>query len=149
MSEGERPGGGPRPVAGDDGAAIVASLDRPEAFAEIFDSHYESVRSYVSRRVGVQAGEEIVAETFARAFSARARYGASRPDARPWLLGIATNLLRRHWRSERRSLEVGAAREEAAAPWVVPEPPPMSWPRGWRPCPPDSATSCCCTPSPS
>jgi RNA polymerase sigma factor (sigma-70 family) len=31
-----------------------------------------------------------------------------RPDARPWLLGIAANLLRRHWRTERRRLEAYA-----------------------------------------
>src|SRR6184192_2681427 len=36
------------------------------------------------------------------------RNDANRADARPWLLGIAANLLRRHWRSERRRLDAYA-----------------------------------------
>lgn len=112
---------GPRPVAGDDGAAIAASLDSPEAFAEVFDRHYDAVRAYVARRVGSQAGEEIVAETFARAFGARERFEVSRADALPWLLGIATNLLRRHWRTERRHLEIGVI-QMVAPSGETPEP---------------------------
>src|SRR5204862_6813178 len=36
------------------------------------------------------------------------RYDATREAARAWLLGIAANLLRRHWRSERRRLDAYA-----------------------------------------
>ena len=41
-------------------------------------------------------------ETFLRAFAQRAGYDVSRRDARPWLYGISTNLLRKHARSEER-----------------------------------------------
>ena len=38
------------------------------------------------------------------AFQRRHRYDTSRPDARPWLYGIATNLVGGHRRAERRRL---------------------------------------------
>jgi RNA polymerase sigma-70 factor (ECF subfamily) len=52
--------------------------------------------------VGAALAEEVAAEAFARAFAARKRYDTAHPDALPSLLGIATNLMRRHWRAERR-----------------------------------------------
>jgi RNA polymerase sigma-70 factor (ECF subfamily) len=41
-----------------------------------------------------------VAEVFLTAFRQRHRYLPSQPDARPWLYGIATNLIGRHRRAE-------------------------------------------------
>jgi RNA polymerase sigma factor (sigma-70 family) len=79
-------------------------LRRPHEFATVFERHFAAVHAYVQRRVGVDLADEVAAETFARAFDRRRRYDLSRPDARPWLLGIATNILRRHWRGERRRL---------------------------------------------
>jgi RNA polymerase sigma factor (sigma-70 family) len=87
-----------------DAQAIGASLAEPELFALLFDRHFASVHAYAQRRVGPDLADEIAAETFTRAFDRRRRYDASRENARPWLLGIASNLLRRHWRSERRRL---------------------------------------------
>jgi RNA polymerase sigma-70 factor (ECF subfamily) len=43
-----------------------------------------------------------------RAFDGRRRYDRSRADALPWLLGVASNLLRRHWRTEKRRLDAYA-----------------------------------------
>lgn len=86
--------------AGDDAAAISESLRRPEAFTSVFDRHFDSVSSFVRRRVGRDAAEEIVSETFTLAFRSRSRYDLAYPGARPWLLGIASNLLRKHWQSE-------------------------------------------------
>jgi RNA polymerase sigma factor (sigma-70 family) len=48
--------------------------------------------------------EDIVAETFLAAFRHRDRYDTTRHDARPWLYGIAGNLIRRHHRDEVRQL---------------------------------------------
>ena len=54
-----------------------------------------------------------------RAFDRRRTYDLAYPDARPWLLAIASNLLRRHWKAERRHLEAWsraqAGRREADA----------------------------------
>jgi len=38
------------------------------------------------------------------AFDQRRRFDLTRASARPWLLGIATNLIRRRWRDEQRQL---------------------------------------------
>jgi RNA polymerase sigma factor (sigma-70 family) len=45
---------------------------------------------------------------FLTAFDRRGRYDLARPDARPWLDGIAANLLRRHRRREARRLRAHA-----------------------------------------
>ncbi len=70
-------------------------------FEEVFDRHYNAVRLYAQRRLGTVDGEEIAAATFEHAFRQRARFDTdSFSSARPWLLGIANNLVRRHLRRE-------------------------------------------------
>lgn len=91
-----------------DAQAIGASLADPEVFAVLFDRHFDAIHGYAQRRVGPDLADEIAAETFTRAFDRRRRYDSARDNARPWLLGIAANLLRRHWRSERRRLNAYA-----------------------------------------
>jgi RNA polymerase sigma-70 factor, ECF subfamily len=80
-------------------------LADPEVFAVLFDRHFDAIHGYAQHRVGPDLADEIAAETFTRAFDRRRRFDTTRADARPWLLGIAANLLRRHWRSERRRLD--------------------------------------------
>ena len=84
-----------------DGAIIAASRRDPARFAEIFDRHWPRVHRYCVSRAGA-AGEDIAAETFRVALDTRARFDGARDDAVPWLLGIATNLLRHRHRSEAR-----------------------------------------------
>jgi RNA polymerase sigma factor (sigma-70 family) len=86
-----------------DAETIAGSGERPERFAEVFDRHFVAVHRFLQRRVGRHLADDLAAETFAEAFRRRDRYDGS-PDARPWLLGIAVNLVRRHYRSERRQL---------------------------------------------
>ena len=93
------------PEPGGDAAAIRRSLREPSAFAPVFDRHFDAVHRYVQRRVGGDLAEDLAAETFARAFDRRRRYDPRYPNARAWLLGIATNVMRRHWRTEQRRLE--------------------------------------------
>src|SRR3984885_12583451 len=85
-----------------DGEAIAASLHEPGRFAAVFDRHFAELSAYLARRVERALAEELASETFVRAFAARSGYDPAYPDARPWLYGIATNLLRRHARSEER-----------------------------------------------
>ena len=59
--------------------------------------------------MGRDLADDLAAETFARAFESRDRFVSIRDDALPWLYGIATNLLRGHWRSEERGLRAFAA----------------------------------------
>lgn len=92
----------------DDASAIARSLKDPQAFVAVFDRHYGAVHGFAGRRAGADLADEIASETFARAFDRRTTYDRRYPDARPWLLAIASNLLRRHWKAERRHLEAWA-----------------------------------------
>jgi RNA polymerase sigma factor (sigma-70 family) len=90
------------PAAGTSDALIIeASLEEPDRFEAIFDRHYETIRRYAQRRLGADVGEEVASETFVEAFAHRARFEHDFSSARPWLLGIATNLIRHHARAER------------------------------------------------
>jgi RNA polymerase sigma-70 factor (ECF subfamily) len=91
-----------------DAEVIAASLEDGARFAEIFDRHFAEIDRYLARRVGRVLGDEIASEVFVIAFRSRGRYDAAAPDARPWLFGIAANLARRHWRTERRRLRAYA-----------------------------------------
>lgn len=88
----------------DDASVIGRSRHDPEAFAEIFRRHAPDIKRYVTRRLGSQPAEDVVAETFLAAFRQRERYDLTRTSARPWLYGIATNLMGRHARQEVRQL---------------------------------------------
>ena len=87
----------------EDAVAIAASRAEPERFTAVFDRHFGAIHGYLHRRVGRQLADDLAAETFAVAFRGRDRYDGS-PDAGPWLFGIASNMLRRHRRTERREL---------------------------------------------
>ncbi|MGH3388417.1 MAG: RNA polymerase sigma factor [Actinomadura sp.] len=83
-------------------AVIVKSWHEPELFAEIFRRHFDEIHRYVHRRLGPDAADEIAAETFLAAFRRRRRFDPERGALRPWLYGIATNLIGAHRRAERR-----------------------------------------------
>ena len=93
-----------QPPEPSDAEAITASLDRPAAFDALFQRDVATVHTIAQRRIGVDLAEDVTAETFARAFASRKRFDCSQHSARPWLLGIASNVMRRHWRTERRRL---------------------------------------------
>lgn len=91
-----------------DAEVIRASEQDPECFAVLFDRHHETVHRYLARRVGVAMADDLAGETFIEAFARRGAYDRQRPDAQPWLYGIATNLARRHHRTEERRLRAYA-----------------------------------------
>jgi RNA polymerase sigma-70 factor (ECF subfamily) len=84
----------------DDAAIIQLSRYEPEQFAILFRRHAPCIQRYVVRRLGPDDADDVVAETFLLAFGQRAGYDPARGDARPWLYGIATNLIGRHRRAE-------------------------------------------------
>jgi RNA polymerase sigma factor (sigma-70 family) len=93
----------------DDATIIERSVRDPEAFAVLYDRHAATLHRYVARRLGEGVADDIVADTFLAAFRKRAGFdpGAAR-DARPWLYGIAANLVGKHARSEIRMLRAYA-----------------------------------------
>ncbi len=80
---------------------IGRSVGDPEQFAALFDRHAAAVHRYLGRRVGDLA-DDLLSETFLIAFRRRAAYRPEHLEVRPWLLGIATNVVHGHARSERR-----------------------------------------------
>jgi RNA polymerase sigma factor (sigma-70 family) len=84
-----------------DADLVTASVRDPDAFTELFERHWDGLYRFCRNRAG-SAGEDIAAEAFRVAFDRRGRYDAGYDDARPWLFGIATNLLRDHFRTARR-----------------------------------------------
>jgi RNA polymerase sigma factor (sigma-70 family) len=98
----------PPPDPEDDAALIERSWLDPEAFAGLYDRHAAPLHRYAARRLGVGAVDDIVADTFLDAFRKRHRYDRTVTDARPWLYGIAANLIGKHSRSEVRMLRAYA-----------------------------------------
>ena len=73
------------------------------SFDEVFAAEFESLHRYVGRRLGVSAADDLTAETFAVAYRRWDDLDPARP-VKPWLYGIASNLVRHQWRKERRML---------------------------------------------
>jgi RNA polymerase sigma factor (sigma-70 family) len=92
-----------------DAEVICASQADPELFATIFDRHADEIHRYAARRLGQQAAADVVSEVFLAAFRNRGRYQADRADARPWLYGIATNVISQQLRAEGRRAHLLAA----------------------------------------
>jgi RNA polymerase sigma-70 factor (ECF subfamily) len=89
---------------------------RPDAFVEVVRRHEVAVHGYLSRRAGRQAADDLLAEVWLRAFAARNGYDSGYGEARPWLYGIARNVLREYWRAGRGD-ELAALEEMGADPW--------------------------------
>jgi RNA polymerase sigma factor (sigma-70 family) len=87
---------------------IASSLTEPHVFSTIFDRHFDAVFRYLARRVERARAEDLAATAFTVAFERRDRFRSEADTARPWLLGIATNLLRNERRAERRGMELVA-----------------------------------------
>jgi RNA polymerase sigma factor (sigma-70 family) len=95
--------------ADDDASVIARSRREPSLFAVIFDRHSRHIHRYLVRRLGPTAADDVLADTFLIAFAKRAKFDLARPDARPWLYGIATNLVGRRRREEAREYRLRAA----------------------------------------
>ena len=84
----------------DDAGLIAESCRAPERFGAVFDRHAAAIHGYIARRLGRDAADDLVAETFLVAFRQRGGYDPAQPSARPWLYGIATRLVSRRRRDE-------------------------------------------------
>jgi len=76
-------------------------------FTKVFEAEFPTIHRYLRRRIDAAVAEEIAAETFATAYANWDRFDETRP-VRPWLYGIAANLLRHHRRTEERQLRAYA-----------------------------------------
>jgi RNA polymerase sigma factor (sigma-70 family) len=96
----------PVEAADDDLTVIRRSRSDPERFAVLVRRHGPAVGRYVTRRIGQERAEDVVAETFLVAFRKRADYRDQGRDCLPWLYGIATRLMHRERRNEVRQLRL-------------------------------------------
>ncbi len=77
-----------------DAELLSAVAEDPEAFLGIFERHFDAVHGFIARQLGRAAAEDAVAEVFVRALRSAQTFVPESADARPWLLGIATNVVR-------------------------------------------------------
>src|SRR5690242_19687904 len=91
-----------------DAEVIACSFKSPAAFGELFDRHATTMFRYFVRRVGRDDADSLPGELFRIAFEKRATFDTERPEARPWLYRIASNLLARHRKGEARRLAATA-----------------------------------------
>lgn len=79
-----------------------------EQLTRLYDRYARALHGYLARRLDPATADDLVAETFLIAWQHRDRYDPARASAKAWLYGIATNLMRRHTRSEVRGLRAHA-----------------------------------------
>lgn len=85
-----------------DGELLLASREDPDAFTELYRRHAEDLLRYFARRtLDPEAAAELTAETFAQAFSSRAKYADTGVNGVAWLYGVARHQLGRFFRSGR------------------------------------------------
>jgi RNA polymerase sigma factor (sigma-70 family) len=92
------------PDARSDGELWDRAVDGDrEAFGRLFERHARSVYNHCFRRTASWAdAEELTSAVFLAAWRRRHVVRPIGESARPWLLGVANNLLRNHGRSLRR-----------------------------------------------
>ena len=93
---------------GTDASVIERSVTDAPRFAEIFDRHAPRIFAFLARRLGRSDAEDLLGEVFRVAFERRSSYRLDRPDAGPWLYGIAANLVAQMRRRELRHLRARA-----------------------------------------
>jgi RNA polymerase sigma-70 factor (ECF subfamily) len=74
----------------------------PDRFTAVYDRYFRDVHRYIAGRLDIQIADDLAAETFLVAFRKRDRFDPGRGALRPWLFGIATNLVAQHRRAETR-----------------------------------------------
>nr|CEL23334.1 RNA polymerase ECF-subfamily sigma factor [Kibdelosporangium sp. MJ126-NF4]CTQ94496.1 RNA polymerase ECF-subfamily sigma factor [Kibdelosporangium sp. MJ126-NF4] len=86
----------------------LTGADASAVLARLYDEHARALHRYLARRLDPTTADDLVADTFLLAWEQRGRYEPARATARAWIYGIATNLVRRHARSEVRGLRAAA-----------------------------------------
>ena len=100
--------------AADETVAWAMAGDR-ESFAVLVREHGQAVHAYLVRRAGREVADELLTEVWLRAWRSRASYDNGWAGPRPWLYGIARNVLRAYWRA--RADHLGGPLRLAEDPW--------------------------------
>ncbi|HYF92111.1 MAG TPA: sigma-70 family RNA polymerase sigma factor [Symbiobacteriaceae bacterium] len=74
----------------------------PEAFGELYDSHFDRIYAYIYRKTGDrQVAEDLTSETFMKALANIKGYNYTGQPFAAWLYRIASNVVTDHYRSRR------------------------------------------------
>lgn len=99
---------------------LLRRVDEPVMFERFVRRHITMVHRYLARRLGASDADEITNDVFLTAYRLADRFHSDADSARPWLLGIATNLAHTRRRREARHLRhlasTGVDPADAAAP---------------------------------
>jgi RNA polymerase sigma-70 factor (ECF subfamily) len=96
-----------------DSAILRDSLTDPGRFAVLYDRHARHLYRFLAARLGPNAAEDVLSETYLVAFERRASFDLEVDDSRPWLFGIASRLVKKHHRLESRHLRADLPMEDA------------------------------------
>ncbi|MCX4736388.1 RNA polymerase sigma factor [Streptomyces sp. NBC_01363] len=91
------------------------------ALGELYDEHSQVLYRYALRVTGDWAeAEDVVSVTFLEAWRSREKLRPEGDSLRPWLLGIATNIMRRNARARRhRDIALARVPERGSVPDFV------------------------------
>jgi len=104
-----------------DAELILLSRHEPAVFEAIFDRYHSRIFGYLAKRVGPDAAEDLASEVFTAAFRQRASFRVDATSAGPWLFGIAANLAKHHYRSQRRGRFAHSKAAAGSVIWLDPE----------------------------
>jgi RNA polymerase sigma-70 factor (ECF subfamily) len=97
-------------------ASLAEALKKdPDRFTDVYDRYFDVIYGYIAGRLDRQTADDLAAETFTLAFRHLDRFDPGRGALRPWLLGIATNLIAGHHRAEARRYRALARTAEEPA----------------------------------
>lgn len=85
----------------DEAVAHACESGDPRAVAEIFERYHSVVMRYLTRAASRDEAEDMVQATFLQIARGQVRFDG-RSTVRTWVLGIATNILRQHFRTTAR-----------------------------------------------
>jgi RNA polymerase sigma factor (sigma-70 family) len=84
-------------------AAAHSPFADPEGFGDLFERHAGDIYGFCFRRTGDgRLSEDLVQAVFLEAWRRRNDVSLAPEEARPWLFGVALNMVRNHGRSLRR-----------------------------------------------
>jgi RNA polymerase sigma factor (sigma-70 family) len=86
-------------------------------FASLVREHGPAVHAYLARRAGRQGADDLFSEVWLRAWRSRDSYDPRAGGLLPWLIGIARNTLRAHFRL--RAGDCGPPFELSCDPWTA------------------------------
>ncbi|GAA0326851.1 RNA polymerase sigma factor [Actinoallomurus spadix] len=86
----------------EDATVVRRSWHEPDLFTVIYDRYFPQIYRYVAGRLGRDVADDVAAEVFLTAFRKRDRFDPERGAVRPWLFGIANNLVGQYRRDESR-----------------------------------------------